>query len=377
MQLSEIIINRIRNEGPISFCDFMEMSLYYPDLGYYTSPQDRIGEKGDFYTSSSLTHLFGVAIGKQLEEMACLLDEKCFTIVEYGGGTGLLCHDILDYLKNNKELYGRLRYCMIEKSPVMRKKQKAHLPSKVSWHDSIHEIPEITGCILSNELVDNFSVHQVVMEDELMEVFVDYRDGFVELLKPASRELKDYLDELDIHLPAGFRTEINVQATEWIKQIALSLKRGYVLTVDYGYPSDELYRECRRHGTIMCYYKHQISADPYQNLGEQDITSHINFSALRHWGLKYELGCCGFTNQAHFLLSLGLGADLNAAESSGQDIIQLASKQSFVKHALLVGMGNKYKVLIQNKGIDPRGLLGLKPLPGLRDEKILAPGILC
>jgi SAM-dependent MidA family methyltransferase len=362
MQLSEIMINRIRREGPISFCDFMEMSLYYPELGYYTSMQDRIGENGDFYTSSSLTHLFGVAIGRQLEEMDRLLDEKTFTVVEYGGGTGLLCHDILNYLKNNQKLYNRLHYCMIEKSPVMRKKQKAHLSSKVSWYNSIDEIPEITGCILSNELIDNFSVHQVIMEDELKEVFVDYNDGFVELLKPAGPELKGYLDELDIHLRTGFRAEINLQAIEWIKQISLSLKKGYVLTIDYGYPSDELYCESRSCGTIMCYSKHQVSEDPYRNLGEQDITSHINFSALRHWGLKYGLDCCGFTNQAHFLLALGLGADLNTTEGSGRDIIQLARQQSFLKHTLLVGMGNKYKVLIQNKGMDMQDLLGLKPL---------------
>src|SRR5690606_16231762 len=164
---------------------------------------------------------------------------------------------------------------MIEKSPVMRERQQAHLPAKVSWYDSIREIPDITGCILSNELVDNFAVHQVVMEDELKEVFVDYESGFIERLKPAGSSLINYPDELDVHLAPGFRTEVNLQATQWIKQIALSLKAGYVLTVDYGYTSYELYRECRRRGTIMCYSKHEVNDNPYQNLGQQDITSHV------------------------------------------------------------------------------------------------------
>src|SRR5688572_14846279 len=164
--LSEIIIQKIKNEGPVSFHDFMEMALYYPELGYYMSAQNKIGTNGDYYTSSNLTPVFGAMIGRQIEEMWSLLEEKAFTVVEYGAGTGFLCHDILDHLKNNEKSYNQLTYCIIEKSPVMREKEKAHLNEKVIWYNSIRDIPEINGCILSNELLDNFSVHQVVMEDE-------------------------------------------------------------------------------------------------------------------------------------------------------------------------------------------------------------------
>src|SRR5688572_1797266 len=157
--LTEIIIQKIRNNGPIPFHDFMEMCLYYPELGYYTSMQDRIGVKGDYYTSPYLTPVFGVMIGKQLEEMWNILGAKKFTIVEYGAGAGFLCHDILDYLKNNKQLYDQLRYCIIERSPAMRQKARSHLEEKVNWYDSVKEVGEITGCILSNELVDNLPVH--------------------------------------------------------------------------------------------------------------------------------------------------------------------------------------------------------------------------
>lgn len=360
MVLSEIIIQRIQEEGPISFHDFMEMALYYPEKGYYTSLENKIGKTGDFYTSSNLTPAFGAMIGRQLEEMWEISGRSNFTIVEYGAGTGVLCHDILNYLKNNKEFYDQLNYCIIEKSPVMQQKQRSHLREKVSWHDSIQDISEITGCILSNELLDNFAVHQVVMEDQLMEVFVDYRNSFVELLKPAEQALTDYLAELNVILPKGFRTEINLEATEWIKEIATSLKQGYVITIDYGYPSKELYSERRSCGTLVCYNKHTINDNPYLNIGEQDITTHVNFSALCHYGLKNGLMCCGLTNQANFLLGLGFKDYLKKTLETGQDIVSMAKQESFLTQTLLVDMGFKFKVLIQQKGLCNKDLLGLK-----------------
>lgn len=361
MLLSEVIEEKIKREGPVSFRDFMEMSLYYPELGYYTSINDKIGKNGDFYTSSDLTSIFGTMIGKQLEEMWEIAGMEPFTIVEYGAGTGLLCHDILEYLKNNRKLYNELNYCIIEKSPVLRNKQKTHLHEKVSWYNSIRELPAVTGCILANEVVDNFSVHRVVMKDELMEVFVDYKNGFIELLQPAKTELKDYFTELGISLSREFRTEINLEAIEWIQEIAACLQKGYVITIDYGYPSSELYRTCRSDGTLVCYNKHSINNDPYSAIGKQDITAHVNFSALDHWGLKYGLKPCGFTNQAAFLLSLGFGNCLMVMnEQLSGDVMAICRKQAFLKYTMLIDMGSKYKVLIQQKGLPKKELSGLK-----------------
>jgi SAM-dependent MidA family methyltransferase len=360
MKLSEIIIQKTQIEGPISFHDFMEMSLYYPELGYYTSTKDKIGENGDFYTSSNLTAAFGAMMGRQIEEMWNLLEQKPFTVVEYGAGTGSLCHDILDYLKNNRKLYDKLQYCIIEKSPMMREKEKTHLHEKVSWHESIQAIPEINGCILSNELLDNFSVHQVIMQEQLMEVFVDYKNGFVELLKPAEKKLTEYLSELNVILPKGFRTEINLEATHWIKEIAASLKKGFVITIDYGYPSSELYSDRKSCGTLMCYNKHRTNDHPYIDIGEQDITSHVNFSALCHWGFKNGLECCGFTDQAHFLLALGFKDYLKKDADRESNITHSAIKDAFLTHTLLTDMGSKFKVLIQQKGTPKKELLGLK-----------------
>jgi SAM-dependent MidA family methyltransferase len=360
MVLSEIIIERIKKEGPLSFRDFMEMALYYPELGYYNSTQNKIGADGDFYTSASLTAAFGAMIGRQIEEMWQNLNKKPFKIVEYGAGTGLLCHDILDYLKNNNALFQQLTYCIIEKSASMREIQKKHLYEKVHWYDSIQDIPEITGCILSNELIDNFSVHQVVMEEQLKEVFVDYKEGFVEILKPVKKELIDYLTALNVQLPEGFRTEINLEAVAWIKEVAQSLQKGYVITIDYGSLSAELYNSHRSSGTLLCYHKHQKNDNPYLFIGQQDITTHINFSALSHWGSQFGMDCCGIVDQAQFLFALGIKEYQNSALNSNPNNLALALQESIINYRLLIDMGMKFKVLIQQKGIPLYPLSGLK-----------------
>lgn len=349
--LSEIIIEKIKQDGPISFRDYMEMCLYYPELGYYTSAPDKIGRKGDYYTSSFLTPAFGAAIGQQLEEMWQVLGENPFTVVEYGAGPGLLCHDILMYVKNNPKFYGQLSYHIIEKSAAMRNRQKALLNEKVSWFDRIEDIGEINGCVLSNEVVDNFSVHQVVMKDALMEVFVDYQQDFQETLVPANKALTDYFIEMGVQLSADFRTEVNLEATEWIQNIASALKTGYVMTIDYGYTSSELYKDSRRTGTLLCYHEHTVNDSPYKDAGKQDITAHINFSALCRWGFKKRLMCCGLTNQADLLLKNGFRDHLITELGREKNILQAARMAASITQNLLLEMGAKIKVLIQQKGL--------------------------
>ena len=357
--LSEIIVQKIKDDGPISFRDFMEMSLYYPQLGYYTSARNKIGKTGDYFTSSSFTSLFGEIVGKQIEEMSLRLGEEEFTIVEYGAGNGALCLDILKRLQKNNNLYSRLRYCIIEKSPAMKQNAMENISSneKVTWHDSIETISPVTGCIFSNEVVDNFSVHKIVMEDELMEIKVDYNNGFSEIHEPASPLLKDYFNQLNIILPKGFCAEINLEATEWISGIAAALEKGFVITVDYGFPSSELYSWKRNAGTLTCYCGHEQNNNVYHHIGEQDITAHVNFSALHHWGIKNGLSCCGFTDQVHFLHGLGIVNEMRKAENNkGKYSLE---KKMFLFQTFLMDMGSKYKILIQQKGLEPQKLSGL------------------
>jgi len=385
MSLSEWIIEKIKKEGPLSFRDFMELCLYHPQWGYYTADGDRIGPSGDFYTSPCFTSLFGEMLARQLEEMWLVLGKKEFTIVEYGAGTGILCRDILRALEKNGPLYEGLRYYIIEKSPAMREKERACLRSaeqtpadsllrKIDWVDSIHDIAPIAGCILSNELIDNFSVHRVVMEDELMEILVDYEEGhgFRELLRPAPGGLKDYMEELGIGLPRGFRTEINLQALEWLKEIATALIKGWLLTIDYGYPSAELYSAKRNTGTLTCYHRHQTHHCPYLHIGGQDITAHVNFSALRHWGSSYGLEYGGFTNQSFFLRGMGIVHHIRNMENSRmastyKDLPGEGAEQ-FLR-TLLLDMGGKFKMLLQSKNTPFYPLSGFRfpqPLEGSR-----------
>lgn len=343
MPLSEIIIERIRREGPISFRDFMEMALYYPGQGYYTSAGEKTGKTGDFYTSPYLSSLFGEMIAGQMEEMWQILGREPFTIVEQGAGSGLLCRDILRRLQANREMVDNLNYIIIEKN------------------DNIRDLPPVNGCIFSNELIDNFSVHQVVMQEELMEVFVDHKDGrFTETLRPARPELREYLQELQVTLSPGFRTEINLQATEWIRSVSSILQKGFVMTIDYGYPSSDLYSPGKKTGTLACYHRHRVNSCPYEHVGEQDITTHVNFSALDHWGRNHGLEYCGYTNQTWFLQGLGLTCHLRKLEEAGRKNADGESEKILFVRTLLMEMGDRFKVLIQKKGVHPAFLSGLQ-----------------
>jgi len=352
MELRDIVIDKIRKDGPVCFRDFMEMALYYPQLGYYNNAEEKIGTNGDFFTSSCVSSLFGEMIAKQIEEMWILLGKKDFTILEFGAGKGQLCVDILRQLASNPSLYEKIHYCIIEKSESMRAHQQAILPHCIKWYKDISEVPSFTGCIISNEVVDNFSVHQVKMQEELMEVYVDHNDDLMEKMEPAAQPIHEYAKELKLNFPKGYRTEINTEAIGWMRSLASVLQEGFIMTIDYGYPSATLYNSSRSNGTLTCYHRHRLNYDPYHHIGEQDITAHVNFSALRHWGSQYGLHCNGFTSQGYFLMGLGI------AEHARKR--QLNNSSSSVMPLLLSEMGSRMKVLIQSKGFDNAYLSGLR-----------------
>ncbi|MEX6689900.1 SAM-dependent methyltransferase [Danxiaibacter flavus] len=367
MILTEIIKNKIEKNGPISFRDFMDMCLYYPSLGYYTSKNEKIGSSGDFYTAPLLNAAFGHLIGKQLEEMWVLLGKIPMKIIEYGAGTGLLCQDILSYLKGNNDLYKNLDYCIIDKNGWSQKNIREDVSKKISWYSCIQDIGPFKGCVISNELIDNFAIHRVVMKRRLKEVFVNYKNGFKEILRPASAVLQTYLKELNVTLPVGFHTEINLQAKEWLKEVADHLQQGFVITFDYGLLSEELYNACRMEGTARCYYKHTMHNNFYINPGRQDITSHVNFSALSHYGYKYGLENCGYSSQNLFLRALGIIEYIRIAEKAKGCVTTINSQAGANIKQLLLGMGQCIKVLIQKKGLAAQYITGMtfsQKIPG-------------
>ncbi len=357
------IVRRIGEEGPVTFEKFMDMALYDADFGYYRSGNIRIGREGDYYTSSCLHPVFGAMLGRQLEEMwEAMGRPRDFEVLEMGSGSGYLCRDILDSLKGSK-IFTSLRYCIIEPGKSAKEEQQGVLrdyPEKVKWVSSPGEVNGVKGCLLSNELLDAFPVHLIQMEDGLKEVYVGFSGGrFVEYLDhPRDRAVHDYLAGFAARLERGYRTEVNLRIRDWLKSAAALLAAGFILTIDYGYTAQEYYSEDRNRGTLMCYHRHQLVEDPLVNIGEQDITAHVNFSAVKKWGEAEGIKTLGFCGQGAYLTSLGIDDELKRLAAESKDYpFELARIKKLI---MPQGMGESHQVLIQYKGEGRPELKGFK-----------------
>lgn len=376
-ELVAAIASEVTASGPIPFARFMELALYHPRFGYYVCASkpatSRIGRTGDFYTSSDVHPILGQVLTKQAEQMDRLLDRPSpFTIMEMGSGKGLLARQILSAAQHDyPSLFHRLRYVLIERSPAMREAQRHNLapwldrPELVTWVDNLAQIPthSLTGLFFSNELVDSFPVHRIQMTAQgLKELWVDYQDGqFVECLKPLSSEqLATQLRRIGLDWAEGYRTEVNLQALEWMAHVAQRLDRGFVLTIDYGHTTQDLYSADRKRGTFLCYRQHTVHEDPFLHVGEQDMTTHVDFSSLAIAGEAQGLQTTGFTNQMSFLMGLGIEQMLTGLP---QDSPELAAAIQLLRPN---GMGTTFKVLVQHKAVPNPKLDGLQYQPFFR-----------
>ncbi len=380
VKLQQEIKAKIQACGPVPFVQFMDLALYHPTCGYYATQAEQIGTRGDFITAPHLGPDFAQLLAKQLRQMWEILEyPEPFTLLEMGAGQGVLAAELLSYLAQaDPRFYQALEYRIIERSAAMVKVQrKRGLP--VIWCTWEEIAPEsLVGCCFSNELVDAFPVHQVVWSaGQLWEVFVTVAadDTCQEVLQPPSTpHLQAYLTELGINLttppyPEGYRTEINLGALDWLRAVAGRLRQGFLITIDYGYPAHSYYSPYRHQGTLQCYHRHQHHNDPYYQVGRQDITAHVNFTALERHGSKLSLVNLGQSPQALFLMALGLGERLAAlgdpAAPLGDINQRLGRRQNL--HLLLDprGLGN-FTVLIQAKGLTPTQIQ--VPLLGLRQS---------
>ncbi|WP_084019354.1 class I SAM-dependent methyltransferase [Desulfuribacillus alkaliarsenatis] len=356
--MEDIIKAHIQKQGgAISFRNFMELCLYHPEAGYYQRASEKTGKGGDFYTSPNVSSVFGEVIANYIYKMWIELGSpNPFQIVEFGAGKGQLAEAIITKLAKGSFDLNNLNYIIIDASKSFQQEQKQRLDSfPVTWLDSIEELTKpIEGCILSNELIDAFPVHWVRYEDNvLLEKFVGYdalKQEFTILHKPAAKELCDYFQEQQVQFTSGQEAEVNLEAKKWLEQCANELRRGYLLTIDYGYLRDELYAPHRKCGTLLCYRKHRVNENPLQFVGEQDITSHVNFSQLIDWGEHLGLDTIQFFNQQEFLMQGGIMAYLQAITTSNP-FDPLFKKNAAIKQLLMPGgMGDTFKVLIQGKG---------------------------
>lgn len=373
----------------ISFAAYMDHVLYHAQFGYYTTQALKLGATGDFVTSSHLGADFGELLAVQLLEMWAVLGyPQPFTLVEMGAGQGLVARDILQFLRQQQpDCVRHLDYVIVERSPTLRAAQRHHLQDliaagvSVRW-STLADLGPITGCFFSNELVDAFPVHQVVATaGELQEVYVTVPDTpadpetpLAEVLGPLSTpRLSDYFARLGLDLgtapyPDGYRTEVNLAALDWLETVAQRLQRGYVLTIDYGYPAHRYYSPVRNQGTLQCYYQHTHHSDPYWQIGQQDITAHVDFTTLEQWGDRCGLSRVGFVPQALFLMALGLGDRITALSeidpaATGLGMQEILQRRDAL-HSLInpMGLGN-FGVLVQAKGLTPAELQ--HPLTGL------------
>jgi SAM-dependent MidA family methyltransferase len=382
-RLQEVLLTEIANtpSKQITFAQYMALALYHQQYGYYLD-RVRIGSQGDFFTSASLGQDFGQLLAIQLREMWQNLGcPDPFYVVEMGAGNGELAQDILHYWQatEHQDFIQAVKYIIIERSPSLIKQQQERLKSAASsganfdlmWQDWLDLAPEsIEGCFFSNELVDAFPVHLVQKdEQELKEVYLGVQGGeLTEIVDRLSTEkLTNYFNLVGIDLlqqqyPQGYRTEVNLQGVDWLETLATKLKRGYVLTIDYGYSAEKYYRPSRSQGTLQCYYQHRRHNNPYANLGYQDITAHVNFTALELYGELSNLHKIVFTQQGLFLMALGIGDRLNELSSGKFSIPEIFQRRDAL-HQLIdpTGLGG-YGVLIQGKNLteSEQSLQGLR-----------------
>jgi len=352
----------------------MEIALYDPDHGYYSASAEQIGLGGDYYTGPDVHPVFGRMIARQILQMKEVIPHRGpFTILEMGAGKGLLCRDILAGLATiAPEEMDDFQYGVIERSPAMVAKQKALVgfangARPVAWFSDLAAAAAegpLTGCVLSNELVDAFPVHRLIgTEAGPHEIYVDCReDRFVDSIDlPSAPELATYFEELNIRLAAGQRAEVNLESSRWIRDVGRALDRGFVVTIDYGYPAAELFARHRQKGSLLCYHRHTVNEDPYSRVGEQDITAHVDFTRLVRSGAESGLALTGFTNQLNFLMGLGIAQEMERFDPESPEILSV--KRLLARES----MGGVFKILIQHKGFAPPLLEGLTFRPYFND----------
>lgn len=341
--------------GWISFARFMEQVLYRPGLGYYAAGARKFGAAGDFVTSPELTALFGQALSRQVAQV---MAASAPIVLEVGAGSGRLAADLLIALEGLGSLPER--YFILDLSADLRERQHQtiaaaapHLLDRVEWLDRLPET--FSGAVVANELLDAMPAHIVAWrEDGIVErgVGLDEAGGFTWNERPASGALLGAAEEIgaQCQLPPGFESEISLAVRAWAAEWGRILHQGALLLIDYGFPRREFYHQQRGRGTLMCHYRHHAHPDPFYLPGLQDVTVHVDFTAVIAAAHGAGLDLLGYTSQGQFLLNCGI-LDLLAAIPNGTpDYIRAtgAVNTLLMPHE----MGELFKVIAVGRGLD-------------------------
>ncbi len=354
-QLSALIANEINSAGGwISFARYMELALYAPGLGYYSAGSRKFGEAGDFVTAPEMSPLFAQCIARQLAQ---LYGEGLRNVLEIGAGSGALAADLL--LEMAALGCAPDQYLILELSGDLRERQKATLAlrapallERVHWLD---ELPtQFEGVILANEVLDATPAHVVtICGGEILECFVQFGDesnAFQWFEARASEAVRHAAEHMALP-DDDYRSEINLSARTLVASLARLLTRGVLLFIDYGFPTREFYHPQRSQGTLMCHYRHHAHDDPFAFVGLQDITTHVDFSAIATAAIDGSAALLGYTTQAQFLINCGI-TELLSATPAGDARAYAPLAAQAQKLLSPAEMGELFKVIALGKGVD-------------------------
>lgn len=355
-QLQQAIGRKIAAAGGwLSFAAFMEELLYAPGLGYYAAGARKFGAAGDFVTAPEMSGLFGKALARQVGEV---ISASAPAIIEVGAGSGRLAADLLLAL----EAAGQLpeTYAILDLSADLRQRQQQtiaaaapHLLPRVAWLDRLPET--FAGVVVANELLDAMPAHIVAWrEDGIVErgVGVDDDVGFTWNERPATGALLAAAEEIGTQcaLPPGFESEISLAARAWAAEWGHRLTLGALLLIDYGFPRREFYHQQRGRGTLMCHYRHHAHPDPFYLPGLQDVTVHVDFTAIIAAAHGAGLDLLGYTSQGQFLLNCSILDRLAEIPNGSADYIRAAAAVG--KLLMPHEMGELFKVIAIGRGVD-------------------------
>ncbi len=356
---SERLVARLQQEmddsgGAITFARFMELALYAPGLGYYSAGSRKFGAEGDFVTAPEISTLFSRCVANQVQQVLMALEGGA--ILEVGAGSGVMAADILAELERLESLPEH--YFILELSADLRERQRVTLQDKVpqlvgrvQWLDGLPQTP-FNGVVLANELLDALPVHRFhVGSGGVDELYVtSCKDGFRwERGRVSSEPLAERLEGITAQLPVGYQSEIGIAAERWLRSIGATLGRGLVLLIDYGFPAHEYYHPQRDSGTVMCHYRHRAHPDPLILPGLQDITAHVNFTAVAETAVDVGMEVYGYTTQAYFLLANGLEQAMQ--DLPDDPLVQLELSRQIKTLTLPEEMGELFKVIGVGKGL--------------------------
>lgn len=363
MTLREKIEREIREHGPIPFSRYMELCLYDPELGYYSRTAEKFGKAGDFYTSSDVHAVFARLLARQFDEMwRALGAPDKIELLELGPGRGLFAQDALDWSeKKFPEFFRALHYTLVESSPSLRQRLQASFRQRIESGKvrlTANRGPsepldrEVPLVIFANEFFDALPA-EVLSEKGALRV--GSRDGrFVEEWAPASAVELEFLDCYSVHPEANDRTEAALLAQQQMARLAAGMQRGFLVVIDYGYTREEQLGG-RHLGTIMAYRQHSASANPYEAPGEQDLTAHVNFTALAAAAQENGMHVHKLLTQSQFLLGIGEANQFADAFEECRLPQERAKVALQLKHLVTAaGMGETFHVLVGSKGVEPQ-----------------------